>query len=175
MPELLRKIASRFGERQLVWAVNLLLLLLLIPALVNVTGRWFESPQQEAVSQADSTVPVATGPSAQILAKQIANWHLFGRAQSVLVTSAPTVAPETKLNLVLSGVIALPKQEDAVAIIAAGVKAAEKSYGIGDSLPGGASLKEIYGDRVIIEYRGRVEALTLHRKKLSSKELTIKN
>ena len=175
MPELLRKIASRFGERQLVWAVNLLLLLLLIPALVNVTGRWFESPQQEVVSQSDSTMPAATGPSAQILAKQVADWHLFGHAQSVQLTSAPTVAPETKLNLVLSGVIALPKQEDAVAIIAAGVKSAEKSYGIGDSLPGGASLKEIYGDRVIIEYRGRVETLTLHRKKLSNKALTIKN
>jgi general secretion pathway protein C len=117
---------------------------------------------------------VKSGSAAQVLAQQIANWHLFGHPQSLAVTSAPTVAPETKLNLVLSGVIASPRQEDAVAIIAAGASAAEKSYGIGDSLPGSARLKEIYGDRVIIEYRGRVETLSLHRKKLSNKELSIK-
>lgn len=174
MPELLRKITSRLGERQLVWAVNLLLLLLVAQALTGLIGRWLEPPQQEAVSKPVSAASVTAGPSAQILAKQVANWHLFGRAQSMAVTSGPTVAPETKLNLVLSGVIALPKQEDAVAIIAAGPRAAEKSYGVGDSLPGGASLKEIYGDRVIIEHRGRVETLTLHRKKLSNKELNIK-
>jgi general secretion pathway protein C len=174
MPELLRKIASRLGERQLVWAVNLLLLLLVMQALADMTWRWLEKPREEKVSQSVATTPVTSGPSAQVLAQQIANWHLFGQAQSVVTTSGPTVAPETKLNLVLRGVIASPSQEEAVAIIAAGVKAAEKSYGIGDSLPSGAKLKEIYGDRVIIEYRGRVETLTLHRKKLSNKELSIK-
>lgn len=173
MPELLRKISGRFGERQFVWVVNLLILLLLISALINVSGRWFGSPKQDHAAQADSTAVVVTAPSAQILAKQVADWHLFGRAQNVLVKGAPIIAPETRLNLILRGVIALP--EDAVAIIAGGAKAADKSYAIGDSLPGGASLKEIYGDRVIIEHRGRVETLTLHRKKLSNKELTIKN
>ena len=174
MPELLRNISSRLEARQLVWAVNLLLLFLLIQVVVDLAGRWFESSEEERVSKPVSTAAVTAAPSAQVLAKQIANWHLFGHAQSVQLTSAPTVAPETKLNLVLSGVIAYHRQKDAVAIIANGVKAAEKSYGIGDSLPGGASLKEIYGDRVIIEHRGRVETLTLHRKKLSNKELSIK-
>lgn len=173
MPELLRNISSRLGARKLLWAVNLLLLFLLLQAVADLTGRWFES-QGEPISRPVSLATVTPAPSAQVLAKQIANWHLFGHAQSVRLTSAPTVAPETKLNLVLSGVIAYDRQKDAVAIIANGVKAAEKSYGIGDSLPGGASLKEIYGDRVIIEYRGRVETLTLHRKKLSNKELSIK-
>lgn len=174
MPELLRKIASRFGERQFVWAVNLLLLLLLIQALADLTGRWLEPSQEEAVSKHVSVKSVASGPSAQILAQKVANIHLFGNAQSVAVASGPTVAPETKLNLILSGVIASPQQTDAVAIIAAGPRATEKSYAIGNSLPGGAKLKEVYGDRVIIEYRGRVETLTLHRKKLSNKELSIK-
>lgn len=175
MPEVLRKIASRLGERQLVWVVNLLLLLLVAQAVADLTRRWLEPAQDKAVSQPVPTASVTSGPTAQVLAQQIANWHLFGNAQSLAVTNAPTVAPETKLNLVLSGVIASPMQENAVAIIAAGASAAEKSYAIGDSLPGGAILKEVYGDRVIIEYRGRAENLTLHRKKLSNKELIIKN
>jgi general secretion pathway protein C len=174
MPELLRKITGRLGGRELVWAVNLLLLFLVVQALVDLTWRWFKPAQEKAVSQPVSTAAVTSGPAAQVLAQQIANWHLFGHAQSLAVTSAPTVAPETKLNLVLSGVIASPRQEDAVAIIAAGASAAEKNYAIGDSLPGGAILKEVYGDRVIIEHRGRVETLTLRRKKLSNKELSIK-
>ena len=174
MPELLRKIASRFGERQIIWAVNLLLLLLLMQALADLTWRWLEPSQEGAVSQHAQLAPVASGPSAQVLAQKIANLHLFGNADSIVVASEPTVAPETKLNLILSGVIASPRQADAIAIISAGAGAAEKSYGIGDSLAGGAKLKEIYGDRVIIESRGRVETLTLHRKKLSNKELSIK-
>lgn len=174
MPELLRKIASRFGERQFIWAVNLLLLLLLMQALADLTWRWLEPSQEEAVVQHVSAAPIASGPSSQMLAQKVANIHLFGNAQSIAVASGPTVAPETKLNLILSGVIASPQQADAIAIISAGPSATEKSYGIDDSLPGGAKLKEIYGDRVIIEYRGRVETLTLHRKKLSNKELSIK-
>lgn len=174
MPEQLRKIAGRFGERQLAWAVNLLLLIFLVQALFDLGGRWIERPSQEAVSQELRLAPVASAPAAQALAKQIANGHLFGQAQSLTIKSGPTVAPETRLNLVLSGVIAAHQQADAVAIISAGAKAEEKSYAIGDSLPGGAQLKEVYGDRVIIEYRGRAETLTLHRKKLTNKELSIK-
>lgn len=176
MPERLRKIASRLGERQLVWAVNLLLLFIVVQSVVGLTQRWLEPAPETEAPQVVATVAVTSEPSAQVLAKRIADGHLFGFAQNVAVASSgPTVAPETKLNLILSGMIASLKQEDALAIIADGAKGDEKSYGIGGSLPGGAVLKEIYGDRVIIEHRGRVETLTLRRKKLSNKELTIKN
>jgi general secretion pathway protein C len=174
VPELLRKITSRLGERRLVWAVNLLLLVLVIQAVADLAWRWLEPAREEAGTLPVSTVAETAAPSPQALAQRVAGWHLFGRAQSLAATSRPTVAPETKLNLVLRGVIAPPTQENAVAIVAAGVNAADKSYVIGDKLPGGAKLNEIYRDRVIIEYRGRVETLTLHRKKLSNKELNIK-
>lgn len=172
MPELLRKITGRFGKRQLLWAVNVLLLFLVIQAVANLP--WLESTQEDAATQAVATVAITPGASPQVLARRVANWHLFGQAQSTITTGHPPVAPETRLNLVLLGVIASPIQKNAVAIVAAGINAPDKSYAIGDRLPGGATVDEIYRDRVIIEYRGRVETLTLHRKKLSDKELSIK-
>ena len=60
------------------------------------------------------------------------------------------------------------------AIIATRGGANEKGYSPGDRLPGGAELKEIYQDRVILKHRGRFETLTLLRKLLSEKQLQIK-
>ena len=174
MQEQLRKIVSRLGERQLIWAVNLLLLLFLMQALADLTWRWLGDSSAEVASQYISQAPLASTASAQVLAQKIANAHLFGKADGGVIASGQTIAPETKLNLILSGAITSKQQSGAVAIIAAGIGATERSYSIGDSLPSGATLKEVYGDKVIIDYRGRVETLTLHRKKLSNKELSIK-
>ncbi|WP_126452299.1 type II secretion system protein N [Sulfuriflexus mobilis] len=175
MAEGLRKIASRLGGRQLAWAVNLLLLLLLAQTIMGALGQRKASTVVHNPVQPARPAAPQHGPSAQQLAQQIANWHLFGNAGLVAVSKGPTVAPETKLNLLLRGVIASPEQVNAVAIVADGNKAEDKAYGIGDSLPGGAEVKEIYSDRVIIEYRGRAETLTLRRKLLSNEEFTIKN
>ena len=173
MAETLRIIANRFGQQRLIWVVNVLMLLLLGQALASLTWRMLEekSPEPEFVER--PVVGTATTQSPQKLAQQIANWHLYGNARKVAVSAGPTIAPETKLNLLLRGVLASPDSASSAAIIATGTKAADKSYGIDDSLPGGAVLKEIYGDRVILEYRGRMETLTLLRKKLSAKELRV--
>jgi general secretion pathway protein C len=45
--------------------------------------------------------------------------------------------------------------------IIAGGKGDEEAYAVGDNLPGNAVLREIYADRVILEYRGRMETLRL--------------
>lgn len=173
MVAILSKIANRFGQKQLVWLVNILMLLLLGQALASLTWRMLEqqSPLQVTERQDAS---IAKAQQTQTVARQIASWHLFGHARSVAASAGPTIAPETKLNLLLRGVLASADSANAEAIIAAGAKAAEKIYRIDESIPGGAILREIYADRVILEYRGRVETLTLLRKKLSSEELKIR-
>jgi general secretion pathway protein C len=156
--------------RRLPWLVSIILLVLLIDVLSRLTWQWL-SPEAEiktAVTGAASSPPVETVNVAQ----QVARYHLFGRADVVANSATPTVAPETKLNLVLNGVIAAARPEDAVAIIATR-GGAENGYSLNARLPGGAELKEIYPERVIIKYQGRLEALTLQRKLLSDKELTI--
>lgn len=93
---------------------------------------------------------------------QISQWHLFGEAQkkAPIAVTKVTEAPDTRLNLKLRGVLASSDPEAARAIIADG-KGVEDSYAVGKNLPGNAVLREIYGDRVILEYRGRLETLRL--------------
>ncbi|MBA1148452.1 type II secretion system protein GspC [Ectothiorhodospiraceae bacterium WFHF3C12] len=93
---------------------------------------------------------------------RVAALHLFGEAdqQPRQQREAPVDAPETQLNLTLSGVLYNEDQDAARAIIA-GARGPEKFYRIGDQLPGGATLDAIYKDRVILLRNGRHETLRL--------------
>ncbi len=99
---------------------------------------------------------------------QLSNWHLFGEVKkelpkSLVVTPPPTEvkdAPDTKLRLTLMGVMASRDMHDAWAII--GDRSGnEENYRVDSSLPGGATLKEIHADRIILLHNGRFETLRL--------------
>ncbi len=94
--------------------------------------------------------------------QQIAPLHLFGKADKVIrqPVKKATVAPISRLNLTLKGVFASEPIESSLAIISSG-KRDELLYAIGETLPGGATLKEVYSDRVIIERNGSLETLPL--------------
>ncbi len=92
--------------------------------------------------------------------RQIPQAHLFGIYESQSVTPVQTDAPETKLNLVLKGLLAATPMTHASAIIALGKNGQEDIYGIGDRVSS-ATVKEIHTDRVILERNGRFETLRL--------------
>ena len=167
------KITARVPEQGLVWLFSLILLVLIGQSLAGLF--WQVLDDDTALEATASTSPPvinrSTSSSAILLAQAIANQHLFGRADSRQATQRGADAPETKLNLLLKGVIASSDEENAVAFIAAGKGTTEKSYAIGDNLPGGAILKDIYEERVLLEYRGRMENLSLRRKVLTKEEL----
>lgn len=96
--------------------------------------------------------------------RQVADWHLFGSAPQAAAAggAAPIDAPETRLNLVLRGVLSSNDPEGARAIIAE-PNGTEKYFRVGSSLPGGAELKEIHADRIILLRAGRPETLRLPR------------
>jgi len=173
MVTFISKVSDRVGEQGLVWFVNLLLLALLAQAIASFTWQILEEdgalPTPTRLTP--SIVNRTTQRSAILLAQDIANSHLFGQASIAATEQRGASAPETKLNLLLKGVIASSDVRNAVAFIAAGKGATEKPYAIGDNLPGGAILKEIYGERILLEYRGRMENLSLRRKVLTKEEL----
>lgn len=173
MVTFISKMSDRVGEQGLVWFVNLLLLALLAQAIASFTWQLLE--EDEALPTPTRSTPSivnrSTQQSAILMAQRIANSHLFGQASGGAATQRGETAPETKLNLLLKGVIASSDVNNAVAFIAAGKGATEKSYAIGDNLPGGAILKEIYDERILLEYRGRMENLSLRRKVLTKEEL----
>lgn len=129
------------------------------------------------VMYGDQTQKPARAEAAQALLKadtrkvdtaQIAQWHLFGDAgakndKPVLKT---TNAPDTKLRLDLVGVYLAAEASESSAIIVE--KGKSERYKIGDELPGGVTLHEVYADRVIIERSGRLETLRFSEKALSN-------
>lgn len=129
------------------------------------------APEQEVVAAAPAPLPRNAGPAVD--ARQIAGWHLFGQAEQLqAVKAVPIDAPETRLSLTLRGVVATDNTELARAIIAEQNRD-ERSYRIGDNLPGGAELMEIHADRVILRRAGRYETLRLPKQPLSGNEAVV--
>jgi len=90
----------------------------------------------------------------------IAKFKLFGDA-STPVKKAPVVTeklPQTTLRLTLSGVMAGKDNILASALIE-GPDRQTRNYRVDEEVPGGAILREVYADRVVLERDGRFENL----------------
>ena len=121
-----------------------------IAAIVNKNTR--VTPNQLASAESDQPV-----------AAKISQYHLFGKFEKKKpppVQVEVAAAPETRLNLKLRGVFSSEDKEMARAIIA-DAKGEDDSYAIGDEVPGGATLNDIFEDRVILERNGQLETLKL--------------
>lgn len=90
----------------------------------------------------------------------IANYQLFGDALApVEKTPIETEElPETNLRLKLTGVLAGKNNVLASALIE-GPDRKTQNYRINEDVPGGATLKHVYHDRVVLERSGRLENL----------------
>ena len=143
--------------------INGLLVIWLAWQLAGLT--WQLLPSVPAPEDGVAPPPVTAPPQSRadrVDERQLAGWHLFGATsqQPVVQRAAPLDAPETRLRLTLKGVFASDGKSDGWAIIA-DPKGKEDSYSIGDPLPGGAKLAEIYPDRIILDRNGRFETLKL--------------
>jgi len=149
---------------------NVLLVIWLAWLLAGLSWLVLPKPEQQPLSQPAATQPQAVQRrQARIDERQIASWHVFGVANDEQkVKPAATVdAPETRLKLTLRGVFASDEAGNARAIIA-DPKGKEDHYSVGDPLPGGAKLSEIYPDRIILERNGRYETLRLPKSRTRS-------
>jgi len=94
---------------------------------------------------------------------EISQWHLFG--QSEVALSPGGDVPETQLQLKLQGVLATSKHlQNAHAFIQT-PEQTQKAYKVNDQLPGGATLKTIERDKVIILMNNQHESLSLEKLK----------
>lgn len=114
-------------------------------------------PPPATVPATDLQAPAATGPNIA----GIVNAHLFGSA-AVEATGDAASAPQTNLRLTLAGTLAGADPAKGWAIIGESAQAA-RVYATGATVAGGARLKEVYADRVILERGGRLESLSLPR------------
>lgn len=161
---LLPRLAAIGLDKRLPVLVLLLLVALFAQSLAQITWQLLPAGPQEPL-----VIPTRVGNALQSGGNtghtdisQISQWHLFGDAREVVVKPVAKVidAPDTQLNLKLLGLLSSTDPVAARAIIADG-KGVEDAYAVGEDLPGNAVLREIYVDRVILEYRGRMETLRL--------------
>lgn len=94
----------------------------------------------------------------------VSNLHLFGRSDAPQPVEAPPPQVEvTPLNLRLVGVFFMERGgAKALALIAEG-SGLERSYRVGEALPGGARLDQIQRDRVVVSNGGQQQTLNLPR------------
>ncbi|MEW6998832.1 type II secretion system protein GspC [Colwelliaceae bacterium BS250] len=143
----------------------------LIIVLLGYVAFWFADFTWKLVPQENSNKIVSTNNAqsagsslSTVNASDIKKLNLFGQYNQQIV--APKTidkiesAPETKLRLTLTGVVASDDPTTAAAIIES--KGQQDTYGIDDNVEGTrAILKQIYNDRVILESSGRMETLML--------------
>ena len=169
--ELLSRLSALGLEKRLPVLAALLLTIMLAQSLAVLTWGLLPKPEVEekTLLMPSTRATNRAGLTGQNQARQISQWHLFGQIQksSPVTVAKVTDAPDTRLNLKLRGVLASDDPALAMAIIADG-KGKEDAYALGAKLPGNAVLKEIYADRVILEYRGRLEALRLPKEAIAS-------
>jgi len=161
---LLPRLAAIGLDKRLPVVVLLLLTALMAQGLALLTWELLPGQPQEPlqVPTRVGSASTSVGTSSQTDVSRISQWHLFGDAKKVVAkpVAKVTEAPDTRLNLKLLGLLASTDPVAARAIIADG-KGVQEAYAVDENLPGNAVLREIYTDRVILEYRGRMETLRL--------------
>lgn len=150
-------------------AARLVALLLGIWVLYRMASLvWLVVPAPPVPELPAEATPAAAAPDTRrqrLDIAEVVNWHLFGTPATTATQAAPGTpidAPDTRLNLVLRGVLSSDDPEEARAIIAE-PNGIENFFRVGSALPGGAELKEIYADRIILMRAGRHETLRLPR------------
>jgi general secretion pathway protein C len=154
---------AKLPQQRIAQAVIVLLLIYVAFMAAKIT--WLVVPQKPIVSDVATTKHSAklskSGQNINISALQALNlFGAYNESVDEVVVEQITSAPETRLQLTLSGLVASDNPETAAAVIEN--KGKQATYGIGDLITDTrASLEQVLIDRVIIKQSGRLETLML--------------
>ncbi len=153
---------SKLINQRLATVVSILLIIACAYLFVEITWIFFDEGDQSA-ALVSKTTPERTKPQSQQSSfKRLVEANIFGVSDRVAVPQQKQT-PITRLNLTLKGVLASIPMESASAIIAQGKSGKEENFSVGDKMPGGVLLKEIYPDYVVLERNGQDEILKLEK------------
>ena len=155
---------SKLPQRKISQVVILLLISYVAYLLAQLT--WLAVPQQSSTSAINITNPQSrvSSDNKKVSVKAIEALNLFGKFSLQEVEKVEEVviedAPETRLKLTLSGVVASSDRETAAAIIESSGK--QETYSIGENIKGTrAVLENVFNDRVLLKVSGRLETLMI--------------
>lgn len=156
-------------------AILLILLIMGISkTLAELTWQWLDRESNWASPVTLSAGQTSSDSNRKAVEKtkqaDIASWNLFGKVEpktkAVEPTPTPVKAPDTKLRLELKGVYVADDKAQSSAIVAD--KGKSERYLVGDKMPGGVSLHEVFEDKVLLARGGRLETLRFSEKSLKS-------
>lgn len=146
--------------------INLLVVILLgiylLAYAAELFWRLFPEPDSDNQQVVVTQVAGNSNKKQQTNIDAIKRLKLFGDPGAVKQEVKPVVqdAPETQLNLTLTGLVASTEEQDGAAIIEN--RGEQNTYGIGEKVDGTrAVVKEVMPDRIIIDNGGRMETLML--------------
>lgn len=151
---------KKLPQSKLSALLQLILVIYIAWLIAELTWRLFPQPIINQISFESSSL--AKRSSVITDTRKITNLNLFGdfNAEPTQAEAQPEDAPETTLNLKLTGVVPSSVKDLAAAIIEK--SGSQDVYGIDEKIDGTrAVIREIFADRVIIEQSGRRETLML--------------
>lgn len=158
MPDLLTLPLTPRASRALARVAVLVALVLCVWKAVGLLWLLLSGPHLP-VGVAATGLPNLEAPAPS---GELAKWHLFGDVQGRIDLAALAQAnmQETALKLTLRGTFNETRPEGGIAIIA-DEQGTDRSYRVGDTLPGGAQLEEILTGVVVLARAGVRETLSL--------------
>ena len=158
-------LAAKLPQKKIAQLISVLLLIYVAYVFAKITWLLVPQPamtQPVSATGLSNTALANTNKSFNIAELQALNLFGIYNEQDKKKDTVVEVqdAPETKLKLVLSGLVASDSVETAAAIIE--YQGKQETYGIGDLIKGTrASLEKVLMDRVLIKQSGRLETLML--------------
>jgi general secretion pathway protein C len=157
------EVLARLPQQKIARAISILLVIYVAYLAAKIT--WLVVPPSTAQQPAGTQFSASTdnAPTKSINLDKLYALNLFGAFNDEVAPKKEVEvqdAPETRLRLTLSGVVASDDRTLAAAIIENNGK--QETYGIGDTITGTrAILDGVSSDRVLIKQSGRLETLML--------------
>ncbi|SFD21425.1 type II secretion system protein GspC [Pseudoalteromonas denitrificans] len=160
----LQHFIAKLPEKKI--SFTLLLLIVMYVAFLSSQAFWLFWPKSQPATLTANTSYAKPSSLGVLNSQDITNLNLFGKANAApkKVIEEPKIindAPETSLNIGLTGVVAVDKNDKAgLAIIES--QGTQDTYQVDDVVKGTrATIKQVFADRVILKVSNRFETLML--------------
>lgn len=156
---------AKLPERQI--SFTLLLVIVVYVAYLSAQAFWLFWPQPQESNSFINSSNSNSASRSSINSSGITDLNLFGIANAKPIKTeieTPKIindAPETTLNINLTGVMAVNQNDKAGSAIIES-QGSQETYAVGDVVKGTrATIKQVFADCVIIQVRSRYETLML--------------
>ena len=151
----------KLPQRKITQVIIVVLLCYIAYLFAQITWLALSESDQNTSLTLNGLSSVSSAPKKEVQVEAIQSLNLFGvysQQREERVEEVVEDAPETRLKLILTGVVASSDKATAAAVIQSAGK--QETYSIGENIKGTrASLENVFNDRVILKVSGSFETL----------------